>query len=294
MEAIQKAIAKTKQAVKKSASVEARPVENKHSSSKNAQVNELLDSTINKSSSPAGEKFAPVEITYKQTRIIEVNQRDIFTNKVQAAASKNVVSDAFKMLRAQMLLQMREKNLKTLAVTGATEGVGKSLVAVNLAVSMSLETNQTIMLVDLDLKRPSIATYFGIEKQIDRGIGDYLLDDVPLHEIFINPGMERLVLLPGRKSYNNSPEIISSQKMFDLIHDLKSHYTSRIIIFDLPPILATPDAFSLMPHFDSSILVIEDGRNTRNELNASMKMMERTTFLGSVLNKGVVHQSSYY
>ena len=294
MEAIQKAIAKTKQAVQKNDSVEARPVENKHSRSKKAQLNEPLDSTINKGSVPADEKSAPVEITYKQTRIIEVNQRDIFTNRVQAASSKNVVSDAFKMLRAQMLIQMREKNLKTLAVTGATEGVGKSLVAVNLAVSMSLESNQTILLVDLDLKRPSIATYFGIEKQIDRGIGDYLLDNVPLDEIFINPGMERLVLLPGRKSYNNSPEIISSQKMFDLIHDLKSHYTSRIIIFDLPPILATPDAFSLMPHFDSSILVIEDGRNTRNELNASMKMMERTTFLGSVLNKGVVHQSSYY
>lgn len=294
MEAIQKALAKAKQSALQEKALRDKSVPDKVNT-----VNDLADSldvipdAVTAHDLDVSDKGHD-DISYQQTKIVDINPRELFTNRVHAASPKNVVGDIFKMLRAQVLIQMREKNLKTLAVTGATEGVGKSLVSTNLAISLSLETNQTIMLVDLDLKRPSIATYFGIETQIDKGIGDYLLNDTPLNEVLINPGMERLVLLPGRKAYQNSPEIISSQKMFNLIDDLKSRYESRIIIFDLPPILATPDAFSLMPHFDASLLVIEDGRNTRDELNASFKMMEKTEFLGSVLNKGIIQHNSYY
>jgi Mrp family chromosome partitioning ATPase len=81
--------------------------------------------------------------------------------------------------------------------------------------------------------------------------------------------------------------------MHDLIKELKDRYKSRIIIFDLPPLLATDDALSLIPYFDASLMVVEDGRNTKDELKASLKVLSKTHFLGTVLNKGNIKKSTY-
>jgi len=286
MEAIQKAIVKARKNVSQEQinSHDHHPVKKKTSSaadkSDKKTVVDGIDDTKN--------------ILYKNTKVVAVKSEYLTQQRVLARDKNNPVAEIFKMLRTQVLLHMRQNDLKTLVVTGATEKIGKSMVASNLALSMALDTNQTIMLVDLDLKRPSISRYFGLDGSVEYGIGDYLLDDVSLDKILINPGIERLVILPGRKSYSNSSDIVSSQKMRDLIADLKHRYQSRIIIFDLPPVLSTDDALSLMSSFDASLFVIEDGVNTKDELKASKKILEKTELIGTVLNKGFIKQSSYY
>ena len=230
--------------------------------------------------------------SYETTKVIAVSDNELVTRRVLATKKNNAVADVFKILRTQVLIAMRKKNYKTLAVTGATDGVGKSLVAVNLAISMAMETNQTVLLVDLDLKRPRIGWYFGFEPEV--GLDDYLVNEAPLSSAMVNPGIERLVLLAGRDSYHNSSEIVSSKKMQDLIEELKTRYESRIIIFDLPPLLASDDALSLLPNFDAALMVIENGCNTRGELTSAQRLLGKTDLLGVVLNKGILKQSTYY
>ena len=195
----------------------------------------------------------------------------------------NPRSDIFRVLRTNVLKQLRENNWNSFAITSATSGAGKTFISVNLAIAIAMEGNQSVLLVDADLKRPNVGQYLGLQWEF--GLVDYLKRNVPLEDILINPGIERLVILPGKNSDNNSSELISSRKMLNLIKDIKSRYESRIIIFDLPPLFTADDTLLFMPYFDAALLVVEDAKNTSDELQHSMQILEQTNLLGLVLNK---------
>ncbi|MCX6894623.1 MAG: 3-oxoacyl-ACP synthase, partial [Verrucomicrobia bacterium] len=97
-------------------------------------------------------------------------------------------------------------------------------------------THQTVLVVDADLRNPNVGWFFGLD--VDKGLLDYLSEDTPLGQILVNPGFQRLVVLPGKGSTTHSSELLSSPKMIALVNDLKSKYDSRIILFDMPPLLA--------------------------------------------------------
>jgi capsular exopolysaccharide synthesis family protein len=154
-----------------------------------------------------------------------------------------------------------------------------------------MEGNQSVLLVDADLRRPSVAQYLGLQWEF--GLVDCLKGDVSLEDTLINPGTERLVVLPGNNSNNNFSELISSRKMANLIKEIKSRYESRIIIFDLPPLFVADDALVLMSYVDAALLVVEDGKNTSEELQHSMFILEQTNLLGLVLNKSTQPLPTY-
>ena len=196
------------------------------------------------------------------------------------------------MLRTQVLHAMRENDWTTLAITGPTSGIGKSLIATNLAISISHEVNQTVLLVDADLRNPTVHKYFNIEPNY--GLLDYLKGKVEARKLLVNPVFRRLVLLPGRGSTTESSELLSSPRMINLVEDLKSRYESRIIVFDLPPVLNIDDAIVFLPYVDSTLLVVENGKNTESEVQNSMRLLESTNLIGTVLNKADEEMPDYY
>ena len=179
---------------------------------------------------------------------------------------------------------MREDNLRTLAITSPNEGSGKTLTAVNLAISLSKEVNQTVMLVDLDLRKPQIASLFGIE-QIEVGIVDTIFKDIALDTILFNPGYDRLVIAPGTPQGQHTSEILSSPAMRQLQQELYSRYTDRIIIYDLPALLTSDDALVFAPHADATLLIVEDGGSKKQDLERSIALLEDTNLIGTVINK---------
>jgi Mrp family chromosome partitioning ATPase len=155
-----------------------------------------------------------------------------------------------------------------------------------------MELNQTVLLVDMDLRNPTIASYFDLSPKV--GIKDYLEGDMPLSSVLINPGIKRLVILPGLGRSEDSAELLSSPKMASLVSDIKSQYDSRIIIFDLPPILQTDDVLLSAGYFDSTLLVLEDGKNSEADIKKSLQLLEGCHLMGTVLNKSEnppTHQS---
>jgi len=231
------------------------------------------------------------QIQYTQTRIISIPSKQLIDNRVIAAQEMEPAARAFRMLRTKLLGEMRLKKWNTLAICSAMPDAGKSLVSANLAVSMALEANQSVLLVDLDFKRPSIHKYFSIEPEY--GILDYLDGYVELRQALVNPGIERLVLLPGRKSALNSSEILSSVNMSLLIDDIKNYYQSRIVIFDLPPLLLSDDALVLLPKVDGSLLVVEEGKNSEKEIKSALDMLKSSQLMGAVLNKSQERSVGY-
>lgn len=227
---------------------------------------------------------APIEsISYSQTKVVNVPNHQLERKRVIAGFYNNPQSAVFRMLRTQVLKKMRSNRWQTLAVTSPTAGEGKSVVAANLAMAIAMELNQTVLLVDMDLRNPSISNYFGLNAQV--GLKDYLSGDLKLSEVLINPGIKRLVILPGVGRAEDSAELLSSPKMASLVADIKSQYDSRVIIFDVPPVLQTDDVSLAASYFDSTLLVLEDGKNTESNITKSLQMLEGSPLLGTVVNK---------
>ena len=231
-------------------------------------------------------------IEYTHSKRIDVMQNVLVENRLIAGIRSDPRATAFRMLRTQVLHAMRENNWFTLAITGPTGGIGKSLVATNLAISMSMEVNQTVLLVDLDLRRPSIHKSFDLEP--DQGLLDYLKGDARLEDLFINPVYKRLSLLPGRGSTTESLELLSSPRMNNLFNDLRNKYESRIIIYDLPPLLNIDDAMVILPNVDATLMVVENGKNTQSDVQNSMRLLQGTNLIGTVLNKAEEAIRDYY
>ncbi len=222
-------------------------------------------------------------IRYTKTQSVIIDPDVLRDNRVIMGLNNDPRADLFRVLRTNVLKQLRENNWNSFAITSATPEAGKTFISVNLAIAIAMEGNQSVLLVDADLKCPKVGQCLGLEWEF--GLVDCLNMDVSLEDTLINPGIERLVVLPGNDSNNNSSELISSQKMVNLIKEIKSRYESRIIIFDLPPLFAGDDALVFMPYIDAALLVVEDGKNTSEELQQSMYILEQTNLLGLVLNK---------
>ncbi|BBA33725.1 putative exopolysaccharide biosynthesis related tyrosine-protein kinase [Methylocaldum marinum] len=232
---------------------------------------------------PKGDLVSLESIQYTQTRSVTLSREQLRRQRIIAGYGPCAFVDAYKILRTRVLHQMREQGWNTLAITGPGAGCGKSLTAINLALSIALEVHQTVLLADVNLRDPAIHRYLGIEPIA--GLSDHLMDNVPIQKILLNPrGIGRFVVLPGKRPIFNSSELIASPKMVQLVKELKHRYPSRFVVFDLPH-LGTADALSFAPYVDAAILVVEEGKTTQDELSRAIASLDGIPLVGLVLNK---------
>jgi len=241
------------------------------------------DSALAPAQIPKADLVSLENIQYTQTRTVTLSRELLRRRRVIAGYDPCAFVDAYKILRTRVLHKMREQGWNTLAVTSPGAGCGKSLTAINLALSIALEAHQTVLLVDANLRDPAVHRYLGIEPAM--GLSDYLMDNVPIPKILMNPkGIGRFVVLPGKRPIFNSSELIASPKMARLVEELKNRYPSRFVMFDLPH-LATADALSFTPYVDAVVLVVEEGKTTQDELSRAIEALQNTPLVGLVLNK---------
>lgn len=239
-----------------------------------------------------GPRISETSIHYSQTKIAKLDPTYLRSRHIISGEDDRIGLTAYKMLRTQVLQRMNARGWNALAITSPAPDDGKTLTSINLAISLARELHQTVLLVDMDLRNPSIHKYFGFNPE--RGIGDYLLGHAPMSDVLVNPGIERLVVMPGRTPLENSSEILASPAMGSLVHELKTRYPSRMVLFDLPPVLSADDALAFAPFVDAFLLVLRDGKNTTKEVDHAMEIMKDATILGTVLNASEEKISSYY
>lgn len=239
----------------------------------------------NEASSPARSAVQTgQEIHYTQTRSEQPSPDLLREQRVISAFETGVFTDAYKILSTQVLQKLLENNWNAVAVTSPGGGEGKTLTAINLAVSLAKEVTYTVLLVDADLRNPGIHNYFGLTPEF--GLSDYLTGDAPLTNLLINPaGINRLVILPGGKPLSNSTEMLNSPKMMRLVDELKTRYASRIVLFDVPPLLSSADTLAFSPYVDAALLVIEAGKTSADDAKRAAELLKNTHLIGTVLNK---------
>ncbi len=233
---------------------------------------------------------ASKRIGSSQTKNIPVPQSMLKQNRVLTPDADHAVIRAYKILRTRVLQRMNQNGWTTLGITSPSPDNGKTLTAINLSISLARKLDYTVLLVDVDFRRPSLHSYFGLKPE--RGLSDHLLGEVKFGELLINPGIERLVILPERGTSEfseSSSELLSSTRMERLINEVKNRYSSRLVIFDLPPVLVGDDVLAFNNLVDATLLVVEEGRSTDEEVKRSMEMLETANFMGAVLNKSKSH-----
>lgn len=242
---------------------------------------------------PAEASVQDQNYSYTKTKKVNLSRELLKKNRILTGDGNDDMSHAFKVLRTRIWQQMKEHGWSSLAISSCNPGEGKTFTAINLAISLAMmKANHSVLLVDLDLRRPSVNKYLGLVTEY--GMNDYLVDGIPLENIMINPGIGRFVVLPGRAPVENSSEVLSSVRIESLVQEFKTRYPSRIVIFDLPPVLSTDDVLVFAPYVDALLLVIEEGKTDSHDVSKAVSLLKKTELIGTVLNKSDEVLPTYY
>jgi len=183
------------------------------------------------------------------------------------------------------ILQGENKNL--IMVTSSVPSEGKSFSSINLAISIAMELDKTALLVDADVARPSIARYLGFEAK--KGLVDYLVEgDLDLSDVLVKTDLPKLTILPAGRQHHYSTELLASDSMQALLHELSNRYQDRIIIFDSPPLLATSESQVLANLVGQVVMVVEAVKTTHAMVNEAIAKIPNANIAGMILNKSRV------
>ncbi|MDR3416956.1 MAG: CpsD/CapB family tyrosine-protein kinase [Nevskia sp.] len=189
----------------------------------------------------------------------------------------------YRMLRSQVTTRLDKLDANTLAMLSPLSAAGKTLTAINLAIAIAAERDRTAILVDFDLRNPSVHQRFGFEPKL--GVEDCLTSSRPVHEAIVRiAGYERLLLLPARNRVENSSELLAESRTHDLIEELRRLGAKPVLIFDLPPVLQADDALLFSRHVQCGLMVVRENSTRREELTRAIELLHDLPLLGTVLN----------
>ncbi len=221
--------------------------------------------------------------SYNQSRSVSLNPEVMERNRCVAMFPTREEVEAYRVLRTQILNRTREAGDNLIMITSALPGEGKTLTAINLALTFAREFQQTALLVDCDLKKQSIHEVMGYES--DKGLIDHLIGGCPVSDLFVWPGIEKLTLISGGETVNESSEIMGSPRMKELVADMKSRYPERYIFFDVPSILSGADALTFALLVDYIVIIVQADKTPLGEVNKAVQLIPREKLLGLVLNR---------
>jgi len=244
------------------------------------------DNTLNMDNNTLVDRSAQISSVTPPTipiRSITVSDMVLRKNKILCGYDNDPIVDAYRLLRTRVLRQMSANNRRSIGITSTSAQEGKSVTAINLGIAIAMESEHKAIVVDTDLRRPTTHKYFGL--QLKSGINDYLSGSTPFEELLVSPGIEGFAILPCIDPIPGAPELLKSEKMHELVTNLKKSFPEHTIIYDLPPALIGDDAVAFSSLVDAMILVIEDGATDKQRLKETKELLSDANLIGTVLNK---------
>lgn len=213
---------------------------------------------------------------------VHLSRQELVGRKIVTADDRNEVGQAFRLLRTHVLQRSDVLGGRLIALTSPQQGDGKTLVAINLAVTIARQLNRNAILIDADIRRPSVHRYLNIDTAGQTA--DLLRGTRSLAECLVRTDLDDLLVMPQKESSQRSSELLSSEAMMALGQVLRRAFPDRLIIIDLPPLLPSDDALALQRIVDGMLLVLREGRTTRADLKRAAELIDRDKFLGCVMN----------
>lgn len=236
----------------------------------------------------------------------EPNGKEVSIDLTRLAASgivtpnsaRSQIADEFRVVKRPLLDNIRSADSKSGAnlvmVTSALPGEGKTFVAINLAMSIAMELDKTVLLVDADVARPSLLSTLGLPPS--PGLMDLLTEEsVGFSNVLLRSNVEKLTLLPAGSPQSRSTELLASQSMATLVQELSNRYSDRVIVFDAPPLLPTTESRVLASHMGQIVVVVGADSTTQGTLRQALSTVQACPVVMTLLNKAVRSEvGSYY
>jgi capsular exopolysaccharide synthesis family protein len=212
----------------------------------------------------------------------EASVRPVDETLVALLAQQSFEAEQFKILRTNLLYPVSGKPPRSILITSLDQGDGKSFVVANLAVSMALNLNRHVLVIDCDLRKPSMHTIFGFGDV--PGLREYISEGRTLPSLLLRTKVERLSLLPAGTPPPNPSELLSSERMAALIQEVTRRYKDRLVLIDSPPPTLTAEPAVLARQVDGILLVAKYGRTRMPDLLKVAEKLGKEKILGSVIN----------
>ena len=203
---------------------------------------------------------------------------------------RSQVAEEFRIIKRPLIANAfgqgtaKVKNGNLIMITSSLPGEGKTFSAINLAISMAMEMDRTVLLVDADVARPRIPEYLGLHA--DLGFLDVLQDKkLSLPDVLIRTNIAKLTILPAGRTYKRATELLASAAMTRMVEDIGNRYHDRIIIFDSPPLLATSEASVLATHMGQIVMVVEAEKTSQGAVTEALNHIQSCEVVGMLLNK---------
>jgi len=224
-----------------------------------------------------------VSPNYSKSRTVHLDPAVLADNRCMGIFPYAREAEVYKVLRTQILEATKEKGGNTIMITSALPGEGKTLTAINLAFTFAKLFEQTVLLVDGDLRQQAIHKKLGFSS--DKGLIDHLVDDIPLSDLMIWPGIDKLTLISGGRSVAESAELFRSTRMRELVNEMKTRYPDRYVFFDVPPILGGADTLDFVPLVDHVVVVVQYGVTPIDAVKKAVELIPQEKVIGFVLNR---------
>lgn len=292
MSTIEKALAKQKQA--------AQDKNNSIKTTASTSPNQSNDLTIPEAQLQTKETSASAQTTKinKETILINgehLNERGF----IYGHDSAHHIQEEFRHIKRKLINNAFGPTAKTLKhsnlimVTSSNANEGKTFISINLALSIALEQDKTVLLVDADVLRPSI--HKELEFESKQGLLEYLLDEVhSLSDVIYNTNVTNLKLIPAGKPHHLTNELLASTKMAKLAEELAKRYPDRLVIFDCPPILGVTETPVLSSLVGQAIVVVEESKTKVDNVKKAVSQLNEDIAIGFVMNKTVMSKKDEY
>jgi len=213
-------------------------------------------------------------------------------NLVALLRPQSFEAEQFKILRTNILYPVAGNPPRSILVTSSLPEEGKTFVAANLAISIALNVNRHVLLIDADLRRPQLDTRFGFDRP--PGLSNYLEDGRPLSSLLLKTRVDKLTLLPGGPPPANPSELISSERMANLLAEVTARYSDRLIVIDAPPPELAAETNVLARQVEGILIVIRFGKTSKEGLGGVIESVGKQKILGTMINYMETPGSRYY
>ncbi|MEE4278712.1 MAG: CpsD/CapB family tyrosine-protein kinase [Halieaceae bacterium] len=233
-----------------------------------------------------GSRFAADAPFLRQaTPLVPLDREHLHRHCIATGAADDPLRAPFDLLRTRLVQRMRTEGWKTLAVLSPDEGEGKTMTAINLAMSIARLPSHTAMLLDLDFRCPGLLSTLGHRPAF--GIDDWLAGACVFEQTLFSPDSARLVASGVRAPVAGHAEMLASRRVVSQIDEVASRYEDRVIIVDMPSMLRSDAALMLIPHIDCFLMVVAAGQTLGHRVKECLAMIPRGRFLGTILNKSL-------
>ncbi|MBQ5948155.1 XrtA-associated tyrosine autokinase [Massilia sp. ST3] len=237
---------------------------------------------------PAAEAPAQPRSTPRKVELDLGRMRDL--GMVTAAGGRTNLLEEFRIIKRPLLKRaFGERSAganpaNLIMVTSSLPGEGKTYCAINLAMSIAMELDHTVLLVDADVARPSVLRTLGLPAH--RGLMDILLDDkLDLSDVMLRTNVDTLSILPAGTSTSRATELLASSSMSSMVLELANRYPDRVIIFDSPPLLLTSESRVLASHMGQIVVVVEAQTTTQHAVKEALQQLDGMNNVNLIYNK---------